>query len=233
MMHFARLRVLAMRFIPIALTLSLFSVPSGAGAQPAPAVDAEVERLVPSGRAPYFPDGVWGDPVFLERWFGNQLAAMREPVLRTVEPTDSRNAYVMRILFLPSFHPAYAVRIDTRGRRPVVRMTTLTGAGGYGPGRIAATHTETIRRDLADTVAALNRAVEIDAVTARFNRDSVDGEDIVVCADGLNVVVELVDEGGYHVFERHECNLDGRLRDAVLGAATIAAPLPEHIRSYL
>lgn len=192
------------------------------------------DAFLPQGRDRYFPFEPGADGDFRESWYGNQLAAMREPVLQRIQPTDARNTYVMRVLFLPSFHPAYAVRIDARTTRPIVRMTTLTGAGGYEPGRVATTRTQTIRRDLANTIAALNRAAAIDSqqVHARGGFQDENG-DLVVCADGMYVVVELVDENGYHLFARHECSLSGRLRDAVIAAATIAAPLPEHIRRYL
>lgn len=191
--------------------------------------ERESDALRPRGRDRYFRVDAWDDrDDFFERWFGNQLAAMREPVLQTMEPTDSRQAYVMRIVFLPSFHPAYAVRIDARTNRPLVRTTLLTGAGGYDPGRIARSQSETIRRDLADTIATLNRAAAIDDLDPHAD-DDPNG---TICADGMVILVELVDRIGYQAFERHQCELSDQLRDVIIAAATISAPLPEHIRGF-
>ena len=227
----------------LALMLVALPMPVTATAQelaPAPvAADSrnEDEAILPIGRDRYFPAGMLANDDFRESWFGNQLAAMHEPVLSTLPGTGERNRYVLRVTFLPSFHPAYAVRIDARGARPTVRMTRLTGTGGYDPGRIATTRAVTVRRDHADTLAALARTSGLDHASPRPELSEVNEEtgvqEIIVCTDGMNIVAELVDENGYHLFERHTCNLSLRHQDALVAAATIAAPLPDYLHFYL
>ena len=125
-----------------------------------------------------------------EAWYGKQLRAMDEHPFCT----DSGNvAESYRFTWIPSFHPAVAVRIDltTTGYRLTGKI--LNGAGGYEPGSLARV-----------VVHALN-----DADVARFSEllHSAQFWELPTSAqrlgcDGAQWVLEALTSKGYHVVDR-------------------------------
>ena len=70
----------------------------------------------------YFPDGsIIG---FAQCWYGGQLAAMKEPILSAAGKGNDYFAY--RVVCLPSFHHAVAVRYEKKGDRFVRRQVMLS-----------------------------------------------------------------------------------------------------------
>src|SRR3954471_592469 len=109
------------------------------------AATAAVIFLGLAGAAPaappesYLPSSGWShsaNAASFERWFGRQLRAMEEPVLSSrASRTGFRRRF--RMLVLPSFHHAYAIRVDEPMHGPAqVRAVRLGGEGGYSPGAI-------------------------------------------------------------------------------------------------
>lgn len=165
--------------------------------------------------APMLPPGLWTAEMqaFHERWFGDQLRAMGERPLWT----GDRRARVDRLLVLPSFAPAVAVRITRAGDGATAVTTLLDGAGGYAPGKVAATRTRRIRP------AELAR---FDALLSGARMGKRDGSDTLVCLDGTQYVVERRDAAGHHLVSRHRCALDDGLRRAIDGWLAIGDVLP-------
>lgn len=164
----------------------------------------------PATQGSYVPAGIWRDPeqeAHFERWFGDQLRAMREPVLsRMRDRAGFRRRF--RMLVLPSFHPAYAIRIDEEaagGAR--VRIVRLGGAGGYTPGGIKQEESFTLG---ADAVRQIDAAIEASGLAA-LAPDS----DRSLCLDGARFVFELIDERSNRFVTRHQCELGGALESLV------------------
>jgi hypothetical protein len=171
---------------------------------------AAIPALAQTGAAParpdYVPDDIFRNQdqaQFLEGWFGAQLHAMREPVLS--RPGDGRGfRRRLRMLVLPSFHHPYAIRVDEAvagGAR--VRIVRLSGAGGYGPGRII--EEESIALSAAET-AALNRAVDASGLAALPPREARPG-----CLDGVSFVFEQADPQRSRFVSVHQCGLTAAL----------------------
>ena len=164
----------------------------------------------------YVPETGWGDKDwsadFYEEWFGNQLAAAREPSL--LEPTALGSAKSrFRLLVLPSFSPATVYRIDeaSSGNLHLI-YKVLDGAGGYDPGQIALTS----ERELTATEAlafteALN-AAQLPSAQRDAGLDATVDEDgneiLTVCADGTQIVLERLTASQSIFITRHECELE-------------------------
>jgi hypothetical protein len=158
----------------------------------------------------YVPSTGWasGDAALYERWFGRQLRAMREPTLRGPRSLAG-NRRRFRLLVLPSFSPAYAYRVDEDARgRHILTWVMLDGAGGYAPGRVAGRESRPLSASEAE---GLQRAID-NARLADLPRQHVtgsDGDDIIVCADGTQYVLELLGPTETVFLTRHRCELDG------------------------
>ena len=172
---------------------------ASAAAEPAPVAQA------------YLPTEGWrdaDDARFHERWFGDQLRAMGEPSLSA---RDARGRYQrrFRLLVLPTFYPAKAVRIDEMGDgSATLRAVELNGRGGYAPGTLE-TQSEyeldgrEVRRLHRDIAAA-----RLDTLPRMDFPDSVrvdaDGsQTLTLCVDGTTLVFELLDASGYHLVTRN------------------------------
>ena len=87
----------------------------------------------PAASDTYFPTDAWpasrANPLdqwaFLEGWYGGQLAAMEED---TPWDADVPTELTLRLLFLPTFSPASALRLSQNALS--FRFTKLDGAGG-------------------------------------------------------------------------------------------------------
>lgn len=121
----------------------------------------------------------------------NDLQAMGEPRLSGYTPTHADEAY--RITVVPSFTPAYAVRMERYGERVRVVTTVLNGAGGYEPGVPVRRDSAIISRDSVDAFAA-----RVDG--AGFWRWPQRGK--IMGVDGDEWVLEGFRGGSYHLVLR-------------------------------
>lgn len=184
---------------------------------------------------PYVPASGWSradEADFFEEWFGGQLRAMAEPVL-SAPGSGAGFRRRFRMLVLPSFHHAYAVRLDeSADGRVEVRAVRLDGAGGYSPGKIL--EQERYVPDRA-AVRRLHRAIA-DVRLATLPREvdeTRDGDDgtIIVCADGVRFLFELVDERGSRLVTRG-CGMDRRLWRLVDAADALRRTVGSDLKKY-
>ena len=161
----------------------------------------------PHGR--YVPPDIWrdaDDAARREAWYGGQLRAMAEPILRRREDRSGfRRRF--RMLVLPSFHPPYAIRVDqeTSGTARV-RIVRLTGRGGYAPGEILEQESYALT---ADQAARLDGDIEASGLASAPPRAGA------ACIDGAHFIFELVDARGNRFVDRHQCSLNRALETLV------------------
>jgi len=186
---------------------------------------AAIPALGQTGAAPvrpdYVPDGIWRDEdqaQFFERWFGNQLHAMHEPVLSR---PGGRGPYRrrFRILVLPDYAPGYAIRVDESAVGGWMRFVRLNGSGGYAPGRIARQRRLTMSRH---DMRSLNRTIHASGLIGmaaeappyeESSPDPVTGErTIEICLHATYYVFELIDEGENRFVVRDSCDMPEGLR---------------------
>ncbi|HEU4881810.1 MAG TPA: hypothetical protein VFT45_06185 [Longimicrobium sp.] len=158
-------------------------------------------RLPPRG---YFPGGMLSPDdtagaAFSDLWYSRNLRAMGEP--RLAEAAAASADEVFRLTVLPSFTPAFAVRLHRRGPGAVVVTTMLSGAGGYEPGEPA--RHDSVEVTVDDAAAYFQRAN-----AAGFWSMPVQGRDLGF--DGSEWILEGVRDGRYHVVDRWTPNVTGR-----------------------
>lgn len=144
----------------------------------------------------YFPGDVLspGDPrgaQFRDGWYSRHLRAMGEP--RLVELAAGADQEVLRLTVLPSFSPAFAVRLHRRGPGAVMVATVLSGAGGYEPGEVA--RRDSVAVDDARATAFFRRADSVG-----FWRMPTRASDLGF--DGSQWILEGVRGGRHHVVDR-------------------------------
>ena len=172
---------------------------------PFPALDAPTRLAQNEG---YLPD-VLPEPEqrsSYEKWFGDHLAAMKEPSWAKASPLP-RGQFKLRILYLPSFAPAHAVRVE-KGKdwTAAVTVNGLNGRGGYAPGSRIGFEASMLP---GEEVGELSRLMaDANLATLPFSDKSAN----FICTDGMRIVFELVDDRGHHMAERHECETKGPLR---------------------
>jgi hypothetical protein len=167
---------------------------------------------------------------FYERWFGGQLRAMEEPVLSS---SASRGGFRwrFRMLVLPSFHHAYAIRVDEPVAGPAkVRAVRLDGRGGYSPGKILEQERYVPDRAAIRHLHAAIVSVRLADLPRQTSPDAEDGT-IVVCADGVRFVFELVDERGNHLVTRG-CEMDASLWTLVDAADALRRSVGSDLKEY-
>ncbi len=165
--------------------------------------------------ADYVPDTGWRDNewahAFYERWFGNQLKAMREPPLSSeADLAGYRERF--RLLVLPTFQPAYAYRIDVRqDGTAVLRWARLNGAGGYAPGRLARQGSRPLRAEELQAWREALAAATLGSLT-QDERGPVEREDgsIVICPDATTSIFEYLDRSGRTYVARY-CEIEAPL----------------------
>jgi hypothetical protein len=197
---------------------------AGAGALLAAAAPALAQTGVAPVRPDYVPDDIWRDgdeAEFLEGWFGDQLHAMREPVLS--HPGGlGRYRHRFRMLVLPNNDPAYAIRIDESQGGGRIRIVRLDGSGGYAPGRIARQRRLILTRD---DVRALRETIRASGLAGMAVRppprqdsapDPVTGERLFrICFHATYYVFELVAGRGSRFVVRNECEMPDALRTMI------------------
>jgi hypothetical protein len=186
----------------------------------------------PAGPERYVPGG-WASEEqgeFYEQWFGSQLRAMGEPVLSAPGSLDGfRRRF--RMLVLPSFHHAYSVRVDERrDGRVEVRAVRLDGKGGYAPGKILEQESyATDRRAVEPLYRAVERA-QLASLAREGPSVSPDGS-LIVCADGVRFVFELVDRSGSR-FVTQGCGASNRIWGLVDAADALRRSVGSDLDKY-
>lgn len=182
---------------------------------------------------PYMPSSGWSrddEAELFENWVGRQLRAMEEPALSSPAGRAGFKRR-FRMLVLPTFHHAYAIRVDepTKGVAKV-RAVRLDGRGGYSPGKILEQESyvpdRAALRRLYRTIAGVGLA-DLPRLAAPQAEDGA----IRVCADGVRIVFELVDQRGNHLVTRG-CDMDRRLWRLVDSADGLRRSVGSDLRKY-
>lgn len=200
-----------------ALVLALVQVTSPSGASVGVCASAMSAESAPSAREmslnlAYFSKSLWPcehNRQFYGDWYGKHLRAMEEP---SFAAADAARGYSRRyrLLVLPTFTPAYAIRIDVPLHGPVrATVVTETGAGGYDPGNKVPLWSYEIREHHPGEMDDMVRGARIENRTNGAEPETPSGQ-IVVCGDGTRYVFEELDaDGTQHLVSRHQCDLDG------------------------
>ena len=141
--------------------------------------------------ASYWSPGTFdeADDQFVRDWYSTQLCAMGEPHLEAPPQGGVR----VRFLWLRSFHPGVAVRIEHfRGRTRLVAIT-LDGAGGYAPGSVA---------HRAERVLPPDAWMEVEDAIADADFWQLPTADRSFGLDGAQWIIEIAESDRYHVVER-------------------------------
>ena len=151
---------------------------------------------------PYFPPGIFatedlpsgrGDiSGMLAEWFSGHLRAMDEPSLWATS-RDDRDAAAYRFLWLPTWGRPVSVRIERLGDGATLTLVQLDGSGGYDPGEIAVDKDVPLTIKQWDHLNALVGRAGFWDMPSCIDRRGCDGEEMVV---------EGIEQGGYHVVER-------------------------------
>ncbi|MCA9511656.1 MAG: hypothetical protein KC560_13185 [Myxococcales bacterium] len=140
--------------------------------------------------ASYWPEGTFAG---LEPWYSVQLCSLGEPPLA---PLGDDDATILRLLWLPSFHPAVTIRIEHREGRASVWAAEYQHAHEEGPAEryrlispksLSENDWSSLERELAAIDFA--QLPEVDP-----NRS--------YCCDGSEWLIELVRGEHYHAVAR-------------------------------
>jgi hypothetical protein len=141
--------------------------------------------------ASYWSPGTFDDPTdeFVRHWYSAQLCAMGEAPLAAPSQRGTR----VRFLWLRSFHPGIAVRIEHGAQGTKLTAIELDGAGGYAPGAVA----RRVDRPLSPGEwAALRQAL---AESGFWNLQT---SERILGLDGAEWIVEVAEHDRYHVVDR-------------------------------
>jgi hypothetical protein len=161
--------------------------------------------------ARFFPPGTFveeetgEDDEFVVSWYSKNLRALREPSLAAL--ARDRNAHRYRFLWLRSFDPPIALRVDIwPDGRGTLTVKATSGKGGFEPGTLVTNRRRAmprseVRRFLSRLAAA--RFWELPTQERTPVIEHADGsKTITIRADGAQWVVEGVKQGRYHVVDR-------------------------------
>lgn len=126
---------------------------------------------------------------FTRNWYGSELCAMGEAPLA---PPD-RGATRIRFLWLRSFHPAIAVRLEHSGSGTELVAIKLAGGPDYAPGAVA----KRVTRPLSPIEW---RGVE--ALVQRSGFWHMPTETSPRGVDGSQWIVEISEPSRYHIVDR-------------------------------
>ncbi|HYI49756.1 MAG TPA: hypothetical protein VEX35_14960 [Allosphingosinicella sp.] len=192
--------------------LLLTASPAFAQAGPAPA------------RPDYVPNGIWRETntaQFYEQWFGDQLHAMREPVLS--QPNGlGRFRRRFRMLVLSHRQPSYAIRVDASSVGGLMHIVSLDGNGDHQPGRIARQRRLNLSGDdvrALDNIIAGSGLAGMPAEAPPYDEpvpDPATGETTIrLCHHATYFVFELVTERASRFVVRDACEIAGGLRTLI------------------
>src|SRR5262245_41299972 len=149
---------------------------------------------------------------FKAKWYSSQLCAMGEPTL-----APRRGAVRVRFLWLRSFDPGIAVRVEHGTDSTTVHATELSGKGGYEPGRVA----KTLERSLSpDEWSDVQRGIEEIRFWALPTNVPSMGQ------DGSQWILEVANGSRFHVVDRWSGGELQSLGERILALSGLE---PEHI----
>lgn len=142
----------------------------------------------------YFPPGVlssnaWGSH-YLSEWYSKPLRAMGEAPMFYAEDQWAES---YRFLWLPSFHPAIAVRVWKCGSERLIAFKELSGRAGYEPGKLKHSYS---RRLTTGEWREFKRLLEDSCFWNLPTEEEILGD------DGARWIFEGVKEGRYHIVDR-------------------------------
>jgi len=146
----------------------------------------------------YFPAGVLEekpDPQhFTEQWYSKELKLLTEPSLWELSKTQKSETY--RFLWLRSFHPGIAIRIDLKSDGSSVATIKIDNERGKGfPTKLVKSRILKLTED--QTQFFLDRVSD-----AKFWSLTTLDKDELIHVDGAHWVVEGIKDGEYHVVDR-------------------------------
>jgi len=160
---------------------------------------------------------------FYEHWFGGPLRTMEEPSFSRADSLgEFRRRF--RLVVLPSFHPAYAIRIDeSRDGSAQVRIARLDQRREGT--RIAESESFVLA---AAALQPVDEAIDAAALRSRRGEPSSGS-----CTDGVTFVFELVDEAGRVFVHRHQCSLNATLLRLVRHVDALRRTVGSDLPGYL
>ena len=143
---------------------------------------------------PYWASGTFAEDLELDRfvqsWFSAQLCAMGEGRLLPNE----HDGTTIRFLWLRTFHPGVAIRVEQSPREIRLLAIELDGAGGYEPGHVALRREALLEaeqwREILETIHSAN------LWSLPTSDHSVQG------LDGSHWVIEIAEKSRRHVVQR-------------------------------
>jgi hypothetical protein len=161
-------------------------------------------------RQNYFPEGVITK--YEQEWYGKCLTAMREPVL---SPAGKPADYIaLRIVYIPSWGHAAAIRYEKKGERFFRRAVMLSDQGSSNSTKITVARESEVKKSVVDDlIASLDKA----GFGSMRKREIYD-----LGKDGEQVIVELIRKGTYRARVRWtpRCDMKERGLTAFVGLYT-------------
>lgn len=146
-----------------------------------------------AGEPCYFPidkTGAKGISVFMCSWYSSVLKKMKEPSLITMKDTGSR---IFRFTILPTWGNPVSVRLSITNGIGTIEGKRLGGEAGYDPGKLV--ERTSVQLNKADTDHFLSLFAKLKFFTLK-TADDMPG------LDGSQWILEVVDNGNYHVVDR-------------------------------
>ena len=140
---------------------------------------------------------------FRSDWYSSHLRAAGEPRLGGATPPHAVNGLgVLRFTWLRSFDAPTMVRVEATADHSLrLTATELSGAGGYGPGRVARRAERLLSIEEAQRLIALLNRTSILEPPPTCAPSEID--EILVYADGARWIIEANGPGGYRFVDHH------------------------------
>ena len=140
---------------------------------------------------------------FRSDWYSSHLRAAREPRLGGEASLHAVGGIgVLRFTWLRSFDAPVMVRVEAMADDSLrLTATELSGAGGYGPGRVARRAERLLSADEARRLIALVNSAKVLDPPPTCPPSEID--EVVVYADGASWIIEANGPGGYRFVDHH------------------------------
>lgn len=151
-----------------------------------------------AGQTDYFPHGILaGEPrlsEFEEQWYSKELKLLREPSLWELSRTQKSESY--RFLWLRSFHPGIAIRIDLKADGSSVATIKIDNEKGKGePTKLV--KNKVLRLSENQTQLFLDRISD----WGFWTQPTIEKTDLIG-VDGAQWIVEGAKDGKYLLLDR-------------------------------